>query len=98
MALPSGTRLGRYEILSVIGLGGMGEVYRARDTSLKREVAVKIIVTGLDYDEADVLLRRAHWNVKAAIVMQKLSLSYVDALDRLKNSQRFDPRSNWRRH
>ena len=32
------------------------------------------------------LLRRAHWNVKAAIVMQKLSLSYEDALDRLKNS------------
>ena len=58
MALPSGTRLGRYEILSVIGLGGMGEVYRARDTSLKREVSVKIIVTGLDYDQADVLLRR----------------------------------------
>jgi len=46
-----------------------------------------IIVTGLDFDQADELLRRAHWNVKVAIVMQKLSLSYVDAVDRLKNSQ-----------
>ena len=37
------------------------------------------IVTGLDYDEADKLLRRAHWNVKAAIVMQKTGLTYTQA-------------------
>ena len=43
MALASGTRLGAYEITSAIGAGGMGEVYRARDTRLDRDVAIKIL-------------------------------------------------------
>ena len=43
MALNPGSRLGPYEILAPIGKGGMGEVYRARDTKLKREVAIKIL-------------------------------------------------------
>ncbi len=43
MALSSGTRLGPYEITAQIGKGGMGEVYRARDTKLKRDVAVKVL-------------------------------------------------------
>jgi len=43
MALPAGTRLGPYEVLSLIGAGGMGEVYRARDTRLDRHVALKIL-------------------------------------------------------
>src|SRR5271157_2082814 len=43
MALPSGTKLGPYEIQSPLGAGGMGEVYRARDTRLDRTVAVKIL-------------------------------------------------------
>ena len=43
MPLIPGTRLGPYEILSAIGVGGMGEVYKARDTRLDRIVAVKIL-------------------------------------------------------
>src|ERR1700730_3638344 len=43
MPLPSGTKLGPYEIESPLGAGGMGEVYRARDTRLDREVAIKVL-------------------------------------------------------
>ncbi len=43
MALSPGTRLGPYEITAQIGVGGMGEVYRATDTKLKRDVAVKVL-------------------------------------------------------
>src|ERR1700751_1029445 len=43
MALTSGTRLGPYEIQSPLGAGGMGEVYRPRDTRLERTVAIKIL-------------------------------------------------------
>src|SRR5438874_9705747 len=43
MALSPGTRLGAYEIVAAVGAGGMGEVYRARDARLQREVAIKIL-------------------------------------------------------
>jgi serine/threonine protein kinase len=42
MRIPAGERLGRYEILAPIGAGGMGEVYRANDSQLHRELAIKI--------------------------------------------------------
>jgi serine/threonine-protein kinase len=56
MALQSGTRLGAYEIVSLLGAGGMGEVYRARDTKLNRDVALKILPAAVATD-ADRLAR-----------------------------------------
>ncbi len=50
MALASGTRLGPYEIAAQIGVGGMGEVYRARDTKLDRDVAIKVLPESLGGD------------------------------------------------
>jgi Tol biopolymer transport system component len=56
LALISGTRLGPYEITAQIGAGGMGEVYRAMDTHLKRAVAIKVLPAGLA-DDAERLAR-----------------------------------------
>ena len=47
MALAVGTRVGPYEIHSVLGAGGMGELYRAHDTKLQRDVALKILASAV---------------------------------------------------
>jgi predicted Ser/Thr protein kinase len=52
MTLASGIRLGPYEILSPLGAGGMGEVYRARDTKLAREVAIKVLPADVSEDRS----------------------------------------------
>ena len=51
MALPESTRLGPYELLGKLGAGGMGEVYRARDTRLDRTVAIKVLTHGAAADQ-----------------------------------------------
>ena len=72
MPLVSGARLGPYEILAPIGAGGMGEVYRARDTKLKRDVALKVLPEAFANDsgrmmrfqrEAEVLASLNHPNI-----------------------------------
>jgi serine/threonine protein kinase len=74
MALTSGTQLGSYEILGSLGTGGMGEVYRARDSKLKREVAIKILPQAFSLDadrvtrfqrEAEVLASLNHPHIAA---------------------------------
>src|SRR5215472_7120323 len=50
MTFTCGTRLGAYEILALIGAGGMGEVYRARDTRLNRTVAIKVLAPSIAAD------------------------------------------------
>src|SRR4030088_2201372 len=67
MALASGTKLGPYEILSALGAGGMGEVYRARDTKLGREVALKILPDGFTEDPDRLARFRREAQVLAAL-------------------------------
>ena len=55
MAIEAGTRLGHYEIVSSLGAGGMGEVYRAKDTKLGREVAIKVLRLPLQCEDRDSL-------------------------------------------
>ena len=74
MALSDGTRVGPYDILAPLGAGGMGEVYRATDTRLRRQVAVKILPAALAADpdrlarfqrEAEVLASLNHPHIAA---------------------------------
>ncbi len=72
MALNSGTKLGPYEVITPLGAGGMGEVYRARDTKLNREVVLKVLPEAFAQDaermarferEAQVLASLNHPNI-----------------------------------
>ena len=72
MTLAPGTRIGPYEITAQIGVGGMGEVYRATDTNLKRQVAIKVLPASVSGDpdrlarfqrEAEVLAALNHPNI-----------------------------------
>ncbi len=74
MPLTAGARLGPYEILATLGVGGMGEVYRARDLRLEREVAIKVLPEHLAADpealarferEAKAVAALSHPNILA---------------------------------
>src|SRR6266542_4142404 len=74
MTISIGTHLGSHEITALLGKGGMGEVYRARDTKLKRDVAIKILPDEFARDadrvsrfqrEAEVLASLNHTNIAA---------------------------------
>jgi len=80
MALTIGAQLGSHEIMSLLGKGGMGEVYRARDLKLKREVAIKILPEEFAHDgdrvsrfqrEAEVLASLNHPNIAAIYDLQQ---------------------------
>ncbi|MEO8430017.1 MAG: protein kinase [Acidobacteriota bacterium] len=75
MALKTGTRLGPYEILAPIGAGGMGEVYRAKDTRLGRDVAIKVLPASFSAD-AD-RLRRFEQEARAAGVLNHPNITAV---------------------
>lgn len=67
MAIASGTRLGPYEILGVLGIGGMGEVYGAHDSRLHRHVAIKVLPQVMASDperiaRAPVACRSCGWD------------------------------------
>jgi Tol biopolymer transport system component len=75
MSLSAGTRLGPYEILALIGAGGMGEVYRARDERLRREVAVKVLPASLSTDSDR--LRRFEQEAQAAGTLNHPNITAV---------------------
>jgi serine/threonine protein kinase len=75
MALETGTRVGPYEVLSLVGVGGMGEVYKARDSRLDRIVAIKLLRT----DVAGRADRRARFD-KEARAISALSHPHICAL------------------
>ena len=80
MALSAGTRIGPYEVTGSLGVGGMGEVYRATDTNLKRAVAIKVLPESVAADaerlarfqrEAEVLARLNHPNIAAIYGLER---------------------------
>src|SRR5579864_3336007 len=84
MPLSAGTRLGPYEIVAPIGKGGMGEVYRARDTRLKRDVALKVLPDAFARDpermarfqrEAELLASLNHPNIATIYGVEERALA-----------------------
>ena len=90
MDIGPGTRLGAYEILSALGAGGMGEVYRAHDTRLKRDVALKILPDRFAADadrlarfrrEAEALASLNHPNIAAIYGLEDASSRHALVLE-----------------
>src|SRR5271170_3197354 len=82
MGLTAGTKLDGYEILDQLGAGGMGEVYRARDASLKRDVAIKVLPTSYSRDHDR--LRRFQLEAESAAALNHpniLSIFHIGQYD-----------------
>src|ERR1700757_4528340 len=75
MTLAAGTRLGPYEILAPLGAGGMGEVYRAKDPRLGREVAIKVLPASFSQDPDR--LKRFEQEARAAGVLNHPAITAV---------------------
>jgi serine/threonine protein kinase len=69
MALTPGTRVGPYEITALLGAGGMGEVHRARDTKLNRDVALKVLPANFALDKERLARLRREAQVLASFVV-----------------------------
>ncbi|HEY3204943.1 MAG TPA: protein kinase [Thermoanaerobaculia bacterium] len=80
MALAAGSRLGAYQILAPLGAGGMGEVYKARDTKLDREVAIKVLPQSLAADS--VALARFEREAKAVAALSHPNILAIHDLAR----------------
>ncbi len=76
MALVSGTHFGPYEVLAIVGAGGMGEVYRARDTKLERSVALKVLPDGFASDPDRLARFRREARTLAALNHQHIAAIY----------------------
>jgi eukaryotic-like serine/threonine-protein kinase len=80
-AVPGGTRLGPYEVVSALSAGGMGQVYRARDTRLDREVAIKLLQAEAASDAAR--LKRFEKEARAASALNHPNIVTIYAVDRV---------------
>src|SRR5258705_7745366 len=76
MPLSAGTKLGSYEILAPIGAGGMGEVYRARDNKLGRDVAIKVLPESFAHDAERMQLFEREAQVLAALNHPNIATIY----------------------
>ncbi|MCH7885444.1 MAG: serine/threonine protein kinase, partial [Planctomycetes bacterium] len=91
MELRSGTNLGIYEILSPLGAGGMGEVYRAKDTKLDREVAIKVLPNLFSRDPERVARFRREAKVLASLNHPNIAAIYgFESVDSDKSSRAAD--------
>src|SRR5439155_6248415 len=79
MPLSTGTRLGPYEIVALLGAGGMGEVYRARDTKLNRDVAIKVLPEAVANDAER--LARSHREAQILASLNHPNIAHIYGLE-----------------
>ena len=84
MSISPGTRFGSYEIVEPIGSGGMGEVYRARDTTLGRDVAIKVLPASFSNDAMRVA--RFEQEAKTLAALNQANIAHVYGLERAEGS------------